>query len=126
MTTPQQYKEQVIEKFDEQFELESEGCSECGGFELIDKTEVRYPRGTYHCEFDLEKIKDFLLKSIDGAYEKFREEEIERLEGLELSCVDDRLLGKSDEYLAGYNTSTERWRQQRDDQINYLRTHKEK
>ena len=46
--------------------------------------------------------------------------EVERLEGLEVSCVDDRLLGKSDDYLEGYNTSTERWREQRDDQITNL------
>jgi hypothetical protein len=39
----------------------------------------------------------------------------EMIEELDLSCVDDRLLGKTDEYLNGYNTSTERWREKRDD-----------
>jgi len=47
-------------EFDERFELESEGCSECGGFELIDKTIERYPNGSYHCEYDLVKIKSFI------------------------------------------------------------------
>jgi len=50
--------------FDEKFELESEGCFECGGFELIDKTMEKYPKGTYHCEYDLDKIKLFIRQLI--------------------------------------------------------------
>lgn len=45
----------------------------------------------------------------------------EKIEELELSCVDDRLLGKTDDYLDGYNTSTERWREQRDALLDNLK-----
>lgn len=45
----------------------------------------------------------------------------EQIEELELSCVDDRLLGRTDEYLDGYNTSTERWREQRDALLDNLK-----
>lgn len=60
-------KQKAREMFDEKFELESQGCSECGGFELIDKTEIRFPRGEYHCEYDLDKIKSFMDQIIDLA-----------------------------------------------------------
>lgn len=52
--------EEVGKMFDERFELEIVGCSECGGTELIDKTQLRYPKGSYHCEWGLEKIKSFI------------------------------------------------------------------
>lgn len=60
-------KQKAREMFDEKFELESQGCSECGGFELIDKTEIRFPRGKYYCEYDLDKIKSFIDQIIDLA-----------------------------------------------------------
>jgi hypothetical protein len=46
MTTAQK----MIDGFRDKFEYEDKGCSECGGSELIDKTEVRYPKGEYYCE----------------------------------------------------------------------------
>lgn len=57
----------MSKRFDDRFELESQGCSECGGYELIDKTEKRYPKGKYYCEQDLEKIKSFIQSEIDIA-----------------------------------------------------------
>lgn len=59
-----QTKELSLKDFDEIFELESQGCLECGGFELIDKREIRYPKGEYHCEYDLEKIKAFITQEL--------------------------------------------------------------
>jgi len=56
-------KEEIEREFNEKFELEYTGCSECGGSELIDKTEVRYPKGEYHCEYDLDKVKHFISKN---------------------------------------------------------------
>lgn len=50
----------------------------------------------------------------------YEEKVRERVEELELSCVDDRLLGKTDEYLEGYNTSTVRWREKRDELLQAL------
>lgn len=60
--------------FKEKFELESEGCSECGGFELIDTTKVRYPRGDYHCEYDLNGVRQFNQETIKLILEKVVEE----------------------------------------------------
>jgi hypothetical protein len=65
-------------EFDKRFELESQGCSECGGFELIDKQEIRFPKGKYYCEFDLEKIKRWHSSSIKEILEGIVE--IERAE----------------------------------------------
>lgn len=48
------------ERFDERFELEFDGCSECGGGNLIDKTQIRFPKGEYHQEWDLQTIKSFI------------------------------------------------------------------
>jgi len=65
-------------EFDKIFELESQGCSECGGTELIDKREIRFPKGKYHCEWDLDKIKDFIRKERERvsskSYQRGREE----------------------------------------------------
>ena len=58
--------------FRETFELENEGCSECGGFELIDKTQVRYPKGKYHCEYDLSKIESFHSETTRLMVEEFK------------------------------------------------------
>lgn len=54
-----EFEKEEEKEFDKRFKLESQGCSECGGFELIDNEEVRYPKGKYHCEYDLDKIKLF-------------------------------------------------------------------
>jgi len=64
-------KEQTMEeRFAERFELESHGCSECGGFELIDKKEVRYPHGEYHCEYDFDKVLDFIKQELQQERER--------------------------------------------------------
>lgn len=68
MITIEQLKEETAREFDEKFEYESEGCSECGGFQLIDLKEVRFPKGKYYCEYDLEKVKSFLLSAQQQAY----------------------------------------------------------
>lgn len=64
---------EIEDRFDNRFTLESQGCSECGGFELIDNSEIRFPKGTYYCEYDLEKIKSFIAQIL--------QEEKERLVG---------------------------------------------
>jgi hypothetical protein len=75
---------ELREEFNKRFELESEGCSECGGFELVDLNETRYPKGKYHCEYDLDKIADWWLekrdqelaeleKELDGMYLGFNQ-----------------------------------------------------
>jgi hypothetical protein len=89
--TPQQYKEEVIEKFEEK-------CKKGNRLSFLSKGAK-------------DEIKDFLLKSIDGAYEKFREEEIERLEKSKSKAVHDYEYG---------------WEDCIKHQINYLRTPKEK
>ena len=61
-------------EFDERFELLFEGCSECGGCELVDNLETRYPIGKYHCEYDLEKIKNFIKSVEASAYERGKAE----------------------------------------------------
>jgi hypothetical protein len=71
-------KEQEV--FDEKFELEMTGCSECAGSELIDKTQIKYPEGKYHCEYDLEKIKLFLSQSNKRVVEATKKEIIEKIE----------------------------------------------
>ena len=63
---------------------------------------------------------DFISSSITQAIAEDREKMRGEIERLEVSCIDDRLLGKSDEYLDGYNTSTERWRKERDDLLTSL------
>lgn len=67
------------DEFDEKFELESQGCSECGGFELIDKTEIRYPESEYHCEFDLDKVKSFISKVEKEAEERAYQRAVEEI-----------------------------------------------
>lgn len=67
------------DEFDEKFELESQGCSECGGFELIDKTEIRYPESEYHCEFDLDKVKSFISKVEKEAEERAYQRAVEEV-----------------------------------------------
>jgi hypothetical protein len=74
-------------EFDDRFELESQGCSECGGFELVDRREERYPKGKYHCEYDLEKIKDFILQQRLAAQRSLAEEIIKQL-GEEPKIID--------------------------------------
>lgn len=76
--------------FDDKFELESEGCSECGGFELIDKTMERYPRGKYYCEYDLEKIKDFIRDLLSSHLTLLEGKEIVICSGIKLK--DGRVL----------------------------------
>lgn len=72
-----------------------------------------------------ESMKKFDKKNIDWCkvgLEAGREGVVDMIEEeLELSCVDDRLLGRTDEYLQGYNTSTERWRAKRDDLLAQLK-----
>lgn len=70
----------MSKRFDDRFELESQGCSECGGYELIDKTEKRYPKGKYYCEYDLEKIKSFIQSEIDLAVAEDRKRIVLALE----------------------------------------------
>ncbi len=98
--------EDVIKKFDEKFELEPEGCSECGGFELIDKTEIKYPKGKYHCEYDLEKVKNFLISTIISIY-KEELKEIERMEKPRAYCmyVGDDPFEKDNELTEEYNSA---------------------
>lgn len=73
MTSEQLIKEQRKE-FNNKFELEAQGCSECGGFELIDKTKIKFPKGQYHCEFDLEAVFEWHIAQL----KKFIDQEIER------------------------------------------------
>lgn len=70
MNKSQKEIEELVEEFRGRFELENQGCSECGGFELVDMEETRYPKGEYHCEYDLEKVYDWLRKALTKAYEK--------------------------------------------------------
>lgn len=58
------------EEFDKIFELEAQGCSECGGYELVDNRETRYPKGKYHCEYNLEKIKGFISRIASSEYKR--------------------------------------------------------
>jgi len=67
-----------------------------------------------------DSMEERLLSFIDTLIGKRVGEIVEKIEEIELSCVDDRLLGKTDEYLEGYNTSTERWRVKRDDLLTSL------
>ena len=69
-----------------------------------------------------EAILDFISSQIKlaEANERTRIEEVVE-EELELSCVDDRLLGKTNEFLEGYNTSSDRWRTKRDDLLQAIR-----
>jgi len=73
ITMNNKYITKILAEFDERFELEAQGCSECGGFELIDKKEEQFPKGKYHCEYDLEKIKSFLSTKIAQAIAEERE-----------------------------------------------------
>jgi len=71
-------------------------------------------------QLDVQEVMDMA-----EAYGKDVEQEVVQrvrgeIESLEVSCIDDRLLGRSDEYLVGYNTSTERWRKERDDILESL------
>lgn len=78
-----------------------------------------YPSGmpeNYLKPQQVEDIKTLLISSQISLLET----ELEKLKELEVSCIDDRLLGRTDEYLDGYNTSTERWREQRDSYVTYL------
>ena len=70
--TQQNKDKEILEEFDEKFELEFNGCSECSGCELIDKTETPYPEGKYHCEWDLSKVKDFISKALQQARKEER------------------------------------------------------
>lgn len=63
----------IREEFEEKFELERQGCSECGGFELVDKTEIRYPQGKYHCEYDLDKVISFIEKTLLAQVEEIED-----------------------------------------------------
>ena len=80
----------ILKTFDEKFELEQPSCSECSGTELIDKTEVRYPKGSYHNEWDLDKIKSFLRTAIQQAFEATNE-------GPQIDAMND--------YEKGYNSA---------------------
>lgn len=71
--------------------------------------------------FNAERICNWWLSHLQSQ----KEEMVRKIEEeLELSCVDDRLLGKTDEYLVGYNTSTERWRAKRDNCLDIIRDNK--
>lgn len=83
------------ERFDGTFELTSEGCSECGGFELIDKREIPYPKGKYHCEYDLDKIKSFIRSEVEAAR---REERDKCMEIVANHVLED---DTNDEYVRG-------------------------
>ena len=75
--------------------------------------EKTWPSHTAYYQIDLNSFQKKLRQTLQAERQK-RDEIVEMLDELELSCVDGRLLGKSDEYLEGYNTSTERWREKRD------------
>jgi len=77
MTLQELIKKQRKE-FNNRFELEAQGCSECGGFELIDKTKIRFPKGKYYCEFDLEAVFEWHMTQL----KKFIDQEIERKNGM--------------------------------------------
>lgn len=70
------------ERFDARFELESEGCSECSGYNLIDKKEISYPIGKYFCEYNLNKIKSFIQQEIELAKKEERERIVRILKNL--------------------------------------------
>jgi hypothetical protein len=72
-------------------------------------------RGIFHGE--PKQLKDFIKNLLQTEQTRIAEE----VEEIELSCVDDRLLGKSDEYLEGYNTSTRRWREKRDQVLSIIK-----
>ena len=67
-------------------------------------------RGTFRKD-----VQDLLTTFESQIRESERGEAIEAIESIEVSCVDDRLLGQTDEYLEGYNDSTKRWRERRDE-----------
>jgi len=73
-------------------------------------------KGTCQCKKELKFLED----TIAQAEQEMLKRVVGEIEMLEVSCVDDRLLGRSDEYLDGYNTSTERWRKERDDLLSSL------
>ena len=89
----------------EDYILDSEGMSS-------GETKTQYMREHF------DKLKDFIRSLLLQAKEELLQEVREKIEeifdNIEVSCVDDRLLGRSDEYLDGYNKSTERWRKIRD------------
>lgn len=76
------------ERFDKKFELEEQGCSECGGFELVDHNELRYPKGKYHCEYDLDKIKLFISTELQKVKEETIKEVIEEIEKQDWECFE--------------------------------------
>ena len=84
------------------------------------KTLVWYIQHANSTEEAEEHVRRFLATSIAQAIAEERDRVRREIEGLEVSCIDDRLLGRSDEYLVGYNTSTERWRKERDDLLSSL------
>ena len=91
--------EKILAEFDKRFELEAQGCSECGGFELIDKKEEQFPKGKYHCEYDLEKIKAFLITSIKQALAEEREKLVEVIRNQEGASLPD-LYSMSDDIIS--------------------------
>lgn len=113
------------ERFEERFPEE---------FFMHDNCECWNETGEPACyQIERLKISAFIQQEIDLAKEEGkkegREEERKRIvemieEELELSCVDDRLLGKTDEYLSGYYKSTERWREKRDDLVTLITNNK--
>ena len=58
--------------------------------------------------------RELIVNFVSNLLQDRNREIIEKIEEIEVSCVDNRLLGRTDEYLDGYKTSTERWREKRD------------
>ena len=111
------------ERFEKKFKCIDDSCDGQGNIpHQISEDEWEAQQCQFHAEY-LFPLKKLIQSEIDLAVAKKEKEIVESIEQtLELSCVDDRLLGKTDEYLEGYNTSTERWRQKRDELINLITT----
>ena len=100
------------EKFEEEFigeyDIVNDGQNEPYITGVMDKS-------LYSVDGLMDKARAFLRSSNARIRLQTLQEVMGMIEGeLELSCIDDRLLGKTDEYLEGYNTSTSRWREKRD------------
>jgi len=75
------------EEFDKRFELQQQGCMECGGDYLVD---LNIPKGNgYFCEYDLSKIKDFIESLLAEQKKELMKEErqfiINVLDGIDIA-----------------------------------------
>lgn len=93
MSNYNKVKNEGVEEFNNTFELESQGCSECGGTELIDKREIRFPKGKYYCEWDLKKIESFLSTFAEKVHKATLEDNTQELRNILNRCKTERGLG---------------------------------